>query len=453
VDAKTLTGCVLLALLSGCATSPETRLRRALAVQQTGVIQLAPGVIEVSRELQLAPGAHDLTLLGNHTTLRATRNFQGRAILVAEQPENIEFRGLTIEGSRGARFETAPPENAFRVWYRNNGILLDRARGVRLLDLTFREISSFAILASRSSSLRIDGVHVTDSGSRNAKGFNNTTGGIVLEEGADGFEVWNSTFERIAGNALWTHSLRTSARAREGVIMANRFDTIGRDAIQVGHAVRVRVQANEISRVGYPEDIVDHASGDPVAIDTAGNVGQTLYLRNRIQNVNGKCFDLDGFHDGAVRDNTCTNGAHYALVMNNTDPTMQSSGIEISGNRFSGMKYGAVFLLGSAHRVEHNIFEDLNLARLDDVLLGSGIYLSNGASRPEETRGNVIRDNRMSGYRMQTRCLTLAVGIPSGANTVTDNTCTNTMDLPPPTKKPASLPAEESRPGLEVVKP
>ena len=408
----------MVVFLCACGVSPETRLRRALAVQQTGVIQLAPGVIDVSRELQLAPGAHDLTVLGNHTTLRATPSFQGRALLVAESPRNIELRGLTIEGVRNSRVEPAPPENAFRVWYRNNGILLDHAIGVRMIDLTFREIPAFAILASRSANLRIDGVQVADSGSLNAQGHNNTTGGILLEEGADGFEVWNSTFERITGSALWTHSLRTSPRAQDGVISGNRFDTIGRDAIQVGAAVRVRVQANIIARVGFPEAIVDHASGDPVAIDTAGNVEQTVYLRNRISHVNGKCFDLDGFHHGAVRDNTCTNGAHYALVMNNTDPGMQSRDIEISGNHFVGMKYGAVFVLGSGHRIEHNTFEDLNRSKSDDALLGAGIFLAPAASRPATTRGNVIRNNRITGYHMETACIA-----PSSVNTIEANTC------------------------------
>jgi hypothetical protein len=47
--------------------------------------------------------------------------------------------------------------------------------------------------------------------------------------------------------------------------------------------------------------------GIPVAIDTAGNVDQTVYAGNRFEEVNGKCIDLDCFHHGEVSHNSCVN--------------------------------------------------------------------------------------------------------------------------------------------------
>ena len=93
-----------------------------------------------------------------------------------------------------------------------------------------------AVIASRTSNLKITKVQVTDSGTLNAKRRNNTTGGIVIEEGSSDFEVRDCQFTRIRGNGLWTHSLYTSPRLHDGVFAGNRFTEIGRDAIEVGAA-------------------------------------------------------------------------------------------------------------------------------------------------------------------------------------------------------------------------
>ena len=56
-------------------------------------------------------------------------------------------------------------------------------------------------------------------------------------------------------------------------------------------------------RIGWPYEAVDvENAGTPVAIDTAGNVSNSRYENNRFDEINGKCFDLDGFHDGVQRD-------------------------------------------------------------------------------------------------------------------------------------------------------
>src|SRR5262249_46189700 len=144
--------------------------------------------------------------------------------------------------------------------------------------------------------------------SLNAKGHNNASGGILLEEGCTHFDVLDSVFENIRGNAIWTHSLYTSPRNQDGRFAGNRMRRIGRDALQAGHAVRLRIENTTGSEIGYPANEVDLDTGAvPVVVDTAGNVEASVYVNNRFNEINGKCIDLDGFHDGEVRDNTCIN--------------------------------------------------------------------------------------------------------------------------------------------------
>ena len=293
--------------LVNCGGSAESRLRKTLATQITGLIQLPGGVIEVSSELRLAPGAHDLEIAGAGTLFKAAKDFKGRAIFVAENARAIRFHDFSIDGNRvdfDQPIEMAPSENAFRIFYSHNGIVVDQVEGVEISELQFAAIPGFAVIASRSSKIRIKSVLVEDSGTRNAKGRNNTTGGILIEEGSSDFEVRNSRFLRIRGNALWTHSLYTSPRLHDGLFAANRFESIGRDAIEVGAASNIRVEDNTGDHIGYPPEAVDIENlGTPVAMDTAGNVDHSTYARNTFEEIDGKCIDLDGFHDGAIEEN------------------------------------------------------------------------------------------------------------------------------------------------------
>jgi Right handed beta helix region len=439
--------------LASCAHSPENSLRRALANQTTGTIQLREGTLEVSTELVLSPGSHDLEIVGatGGSTLKASPSFHGRALLVLDQVKNIRLRGFRIEGNRDAAprpLEMAPPENYFRLYYPDNGILADRVDGLQVTGVHLARVTNFPILISRSSNINVTSVEIKDSGSRNAMGRNNLSGGILIEEGSSHFEVRDSVFERIAGNALWTHSLRISPRLGDGVFAGNRIDTVGRDAIQIGAATRIRVEDNTAANIGFPVQLVDieHA-GTPAAIDTAGNVDASLYQRNHLSEVNGKCFDLDGFHDGAVLNNTCVNSkppeaypfGHFGIVMNNTDPGMRSQNIRIAGNTFDGMKFGGLFLIGSGHVIASNQFLHLNSAGCNESaarfgciykpdepeMLESGIYLGRAAEHSADTRGNTIRDNRITGHGMQAHCIEAAPGVDLKSQTTKGNTCTD----------------------------
>ena len=218
--------------------------------------------------------------------MKAADNFKGRAVLVLENVERIHLHDFAIDGNRGKLakpLEMAPPENAFRVWYPDNGVLADHVDGLEAVKLTFANVVNFPILVSQSSKVRIAGVTIEDSGSKNANGRNNLSGGILLEEGTSDFEVRDSTFHGILGNALWTHSNFRAPRQQDGVFARNKFDTIGRDALQLGHATRVRIEGNTGVNIGYPVEAVDiENQGIPIAIDTAGQRGSFGVRRQHV---------------------------------------------------------------------------------------------------------------------------------------------------------------------------
>jgi hypothetical protein len=441
---------MILALMTACG-SPQSRIQHALD-RQTGLIRLPPGITEIHSELRIPDSTHDLEIAGTATTvLRAASDFHGRAIFTCAHCQRIRLHDFTIDGNRAAfphPVEMAPPENAFRLMYTRNGLWIDQSQSIAISAVQFREVAAFPILVSRSSDIRIERVQIDRCGSRNGQGRNNSTGGIVIEEGSSDFSVRNSVFRNIPGNGLWTHSLYTSPRSRDGIFEANEFDTIGRDAIQVGHATCVRVLNNHGRNIGYPVDAVDKEhEGTPVAIDTAGNVGQSAYDENRFEEIDGKCFDLDGFHDGEVRGNTCLNRGraedypygHYVLVMNDSNPDMHSRNVAILDNIFDGAKFGGIYVVGGPHRIENNRLLHLNLAHCNDNaamgclyypeqpdLLRSGIYLAQGVKQQDRTLHNEIRHNQLEGYGIREHCVVAGPAASLAGNTIADNQCRDT---------------------------
>ncbi len=442
---------VALVLLSFAARAATEADLRALLRASTGTVALPAGTIEVSAEIALPDQARGLEIAGapEGTVLRAAARFRGRALIVARGARGLKLRGFGIDGNRAAlevRTGLPPYDAPFARFTPNNGVLIEDSEDVAVENVDAREVAGFAVLVVRSRDVAIRAVRVRDSGSRNPKGRNNTTGGILLEEGVARFQVRECVLERVRGNGVWTHSLYTSPRNRAGVIAANRFAGIGRDAIQVGHATEVRVEDNSGSRIGFPVEEVDaEEGGTPVAIDTAGNVDASVYARNRFGEVNGKCIDLDGFHHGEVVENVCENRGraeeypfgHFGIVMNNTNPDMQSVGIVVARNRMRGMKFGGIFVIGSGHRIENNRLLNLNTAGCNESrarfgcahfpgepdLLQTGIYLGKRAERPAPARGNVIRGNTITGHKMRARCIGAAPGVQRAENTIRGNFC------------------------------
>jgi hypothetical protein len=423
----------------------------ALSWPLSGVVHLPPGVSEISTEIRLPDGAHDLTIVGDHSTLRASGSFQGRAILSCHGCRRINFRNFAIDGNRQALekpLPLPPTDWSFATFFTNNGILIEDTDGLSVDHLDFSGVAGFAILVNHSNNILLEHVSVRDSGSLNAKGRNNTTGGILLEEGTGRFTVADSAFGNIRGNGVWTHSRYRSPRNSEGRIANNKFFDIGRDAIQVGHATRVQVSGNSGARIGWPASLVDvENAGTPVGIDTAGNVDQSAYEYNSFEEIDGKCIDLDGFHDGAVRGNTCANRrppedypyGNFGISINNASIEMQSKNIIIEGNQLSGMKFGGIFALGEGHIIRNNQMTKLNTAHCNEThakfgclailgepgFLESGIYLAKGGARLAPARRITIENNKIGGYKMAEHCIESAPSVRLSDNILRNNTCTN----------------------------
>jgi hypothetical protein len=198
--------------------------------------------------------------------------------------------------------------------------------------------------------------------------------------------------------------------------------------------------------VGYPVAQVDlPAQATPAALDTAGDVSASEYAGNRFEDINGKCVDLDGFHDGRVTGNSCVNLnpageyplSHVGIVFGNSDIDMVPGNVIVTGNLIQGFGYGGVYLLGSGHQISGNRFIDVNrnhctgdmriancnYAPDEPGMLRSGIYLASHAARPAETKGNRVDGNVISGFGMDRWCIAPAPGVELGSNRIGRNTC------------------------------
>ncbi|HXM45540.1 MAG TPA: right-handed parallel beta-helix repeat-containing protein [Bryobacteraceae bacterium] len=443
------TGCGRLILIlftfSACAPRPPDFFRR------TGIVELPAGTLILHREITLPEHAHNLEIRGSPSgsTLEAAPDFEGRALIYSKGAIDLRLTGFRIVGHRSALQKPiglAPSNVLFARYYRNNGIVVENATRLLIRRVSFSEVANYPVLVSASSGVRIDNVRIDDCGSLAPSGRNNASGGILLEEGTRDFEVRQCVIRRVRGNAIWTHSNYRSPRNANGTIQENFVEEVARDAIQVGHATNIAVRGNRGRRIGYPPDLVDAVNwAVPVAIDTGGNVDRSIYAGNHFEDINGKCMDLDGFHDGEIRDNSCISrkppdqypDAQYGIVFNNSNPDYQPSNVLVTGNLIDGAGYGGLCLLGSHQVVTGNRFLGLNRNRCtsdrtrprcdysagDPALLRAGIYLVPGAARPAKTEHNRIAGNEVSGFGMRQYCIVAAPGVSMAANSIAGNRC------------------------------
>ncbi len=445
---------VLLAIpvLSAAAT-PEAGLRTALAAK-TGAVTLPSGVIEISREIVLPYDVHDLDINGLGTTIKAAATFRGRALIVIPTGRNIKIHDLSLDGNREALsggIRMPPSGTMFSRFVPDNGIVAEGVTNLEIANVKATGIAGYTILVNAGHGVHIRATQISDSGSLNALKRNNTTGGILLEEGTTDFEVLDCRMANVRGNGIWTHSNSHSARNARGRIAGNAIAMTARDAIQVGHATEIVVENNRGAMIGYPPEEVDiETQAFPVGVDSAGNVDKSIYRNNQFEEVDGKCFDLDGFHDGEVSGNTCVNQeavkeypfGHYGLIMNNSNPDMQSRNVRITGNTFDGTLFGGIFVIGTGNTITGNHLLHLNLAHCNEPgrinclwakdqpdLLRSGIYLGAGAERPDLARGNIVENNEISGYGMSRHCIGVAPGVSLADNTVAKNECSDDAEV------------------------
>ena len=224
-------------------------------LRRHSVRQLPAGVIEVHSEIAVDAGS-ELRGAPSGTVLHLAPDFAGRAAVVVAG-DHITVRDLSIDGNRAAletRAGLPPSDTSFAKFTRANGVFAERVTGLTIERVACRNIAGFAVLVSGAHSVDIRRVTVADSGSRNSLGRNNSTGGILLEEGTTDFRVADCELSAIRGNGIWTHSLYTSPRNARGAITLNRIREVGRDAIQAGHATAISVTGNSGSRIGFPLD-------------------------------------------------------------------------------------------------------------------------------------------------------------------------------------------------------
>jgi parallel beta-helix repeat protein len=435
----------ILLLLTACGPHPPDFSKR------TGIIDLPAGTLVLHRELIVPEGAHNLEIRGNPSgsTLEAAPDFQGRALIYAKGAIDLRLAGFRVEGNRAAlRKPLGLPvaDTPFARFYPDNGIVIENAARLSIRYVSFRGMANYPLIVGASSGVRIENVHIEDCGSLSTAGFNNASGGILLEEGTRDFEIRQCVIRRVPGNGIWTHAFRYSPRNANGIIEGNTIEDVARDAIQVGHATNITVRGNSGRRIGYPRELVDIAAwAVPVAIDTAGNVDKSVYAGNHFEDVNGKCLDLDGFHDGEIRDNSCISRkpygeypyAQFGIVFNNSNPDFEPANVTVAGNTIDGAGYGGLYLLGSNQTIVDNRFIGLNrngctndrtkprcdYSSGDPALLRAGIYLVPGAARPAKTVHNRITGNQVSGVGMREHCIEAAPGVSLAANNIVGNRC------------------------------
>ncbi|MDE3198877.1 MAG: right-handed parallel beta-helix repeat-containing protein [Acidobacteriota bacterium] len=300
------------------AQSPEAVLRRALAAK-TGSVTLPSGTIEITREILLAPDAHDLDIKGANTTIRAAGTFRGRALIALSGGRNIRIHDVVLDGNREAvgRLSVLPPSGTMLSRFvADNGIVAEGVTGLAIGPLKVSKIAGFAILVNAGHNVQIDRVDVTESGGLNPQRKNNGTGGIALEEGTTDFSIRNCLFGTIRGDGV------TIRGSQQGRISENEFRAMARDAVHVSRGAGIAIADNHAEQIGIPVEEVDAAGA--------------------------LCMRLEQFQNGEVTGNTCSE----ALL-------------------------GAMTISGLQNRIANNRFTGLNQAHRD----AAGIFLASGASQ------------------------------------------------------------------------
>jgi hypothetical protein len=375
--------------------SAEARLRGALQAK-TGTVALPGVVIEISREIVLPGDAHDLTIRGSNTTIKASAEFRGRALIVASAGRNIAIRDLSLDGNRGAFPQPVAPAQAGAMLSRvvaNNGIVAEGIAGLEIAQVKATQIAGFPILVNGGRNVHIHDIEITESGSLDASGHNNGSGGVVLEEGIADFEILHALIGKVRGNGVWIRSADNSIAAR-GRIADSEFAILARAAIELNHATAVTIENNTGHMIGFPgEETVTTGTMLPAAITSSGAVDHVAIRNNTFEQIAGRCFSLEGFSDG-----------------------------EMTGNGCSASLFNGLLIRGTGNKITGNHLTEINSAHRDQPeSLRAGIYLAGGAS------GNTIDSNEISGYGMAQHC----IGGPgmtdagAAANKITKNVCSD----------------------------
>ncbi len=371
--------------------SAEARLRAALQTK-TGTASLPAGVIEISREITLPADAHDLEIRGAGTTIKASAEFRGRALIILPAGKNIKIHDLSLDGNRDAFPQPVAPAQPAAMLSRviaNNGILTEGVAGLEIEQVRATKFAGFPILINGGQHVRIHDIEITESGSLDVNKINNGSGGLVLEEGVTDFEIVHALIGKVRGNGIWIRSADNSTNAARGRIADSEFAIIARAAIEMNHATGVTIENNTGHMIGFPgEEVLTGGTALPAGIATSGSVEHASIRNNVFEQIAGRCLSLDGFNNGDVTANSCSEGLFNGFLIRGTEN-------KITGNHLT----------------------DLNKSHRDQPeSLRAGIYLAGGAS------GNTVDGNEISGFGMAQHC----IGGPALAvNKIATNACSD----------------------------
>ena len=176
------------------------------------------------------------------STLRASAEFKGRAMVVLGSDATVER--VTIDGNRAklARpMPIAPYDRAFADFYRTTE---SSASGTHEHHHSKCEAEKHCKLRGNrergEERQRSSASTVSDSGSLNDKAATTRPGAFFSRKEQRSSSCRTACFENVHGNGIWTHS-RNVLGTGMAESQATDSSTIGRDAIQVGHATEVRV--------------------------------------------------------------------------------------------------------------------------------------------------------------------------------------------------------------------
>ena len=127
------------------AVTPEAQLRTALEAK-AGAVNLSPGIVEISREIVLAPDSHDLDIRGAGLIIKASAAFRGPALIVIPAGKNIRIHDLLLDGDRDAiarPIDLPQAETMFSRFIPNNGILAEGVTGLEIANVKAKNIAGF----------------------------------------------------------------------------------------------------------------------------------------------------------------------------------------------------------------------------------------------------------------------------------------------------------------------
>jgi hypothetical protein len=161
-------------------------------IPSTGVVELPAGETHLRWPVTIPKGSQHVTLRGNPkgSVLVLDAGFTGRAAIIAEGVSDLTLEGFAIQGNRTDQksdWYLPLKEAAFADYYPDNGIVVRKSDQVVVRHVTFSRMRTFPLIVNASSNVTIDGVNIEDCGTLNRAGRNNTTGGILLEQGVAGF--------------------------------------------------------------------------------------------------------------------------------------------------------------------------------------------------------------------------------------------------------------------------